>query len=124
MIGALAGPAFKYQGAGSSFVNAARPESLLQALRAVGQKVRYEPGYSVQAGHRQRRAGGARRAPGQTGAYGGVLHGLTDLYETEGYDRTHLRLPGNQLALLRRLAAVNPRVVVLLAAGGAVETAG
>ena len=48
--------------------------------------------------------------------------GLTDLYETEGYDRAHLRLPAGQLALLRRLAAVNPRVAVVLAAGGPVET--
>ncbi len=47
--------------------------------------------------------------------------GLTDLYETEGYDRAHLRLPAGQLALLRRLAAVNPRVAVVLAAGGPVE---
>ena len=122
VIGALAGPAFKYQGAGSSFVNAARPESLLQALRAAGQKVRYEPGYSVQQGTGS--AALAARAVHLAKRAHTVVYcmGLTDLYETEGYDRTHLRLPGNQLALLRRLAAVNPRVVVLLAAGGAVET--
>ena len=114
MIGALAGPAFQYQGAGSSFVNAARPESLLQALRAAGQKVRYEPGYSVQQGTGS--AALAARAVHLAKRAHTVVYcmGLTDLYETEGYDRTHLRLPGNQLALLRRLAAVNPRVVVLL----------
>ena len=122
VVGALAGPAFKYQGAGSSFVNAARPENLLQALRAAGHRVRYEPGYSVQQGRGS--AALAARAVHLAKRAHTVVYcmGLTDLYETEGYDRPHLRLPADQLALLRRLAAVNPRVAVVLAAGGPVET--
>lgn len=122
LIGALAGPDFKYQGAGSSFVNAAQPECLLQAMRAAQCNVRYEPGYCARrdepdAAMAARAVHLARRA--KTVVY---CMGLTDLYETEGYDRTHLRLPHNQLVLLQRLAAVNRRIVVVLASGGAVET--
>ena len=36
VVGALAGPDFKYQGAGSSFVNAARPESLFAGFARGG----------------------------------------------------------------------------------------
>ena len=35
--------------------------------------------------------------------------GLTDLFETEGYDRAHMRLPFNQLHLLDRLAGAGKR---------------
>lgn len=40
--------------------------------------------------------------------------GLTDLFETEGYDRAHMRLPFNQLHLLDRLAGAGKDVVVVL----------
>ena len=48
--------------------------------------------------------------------------GLTDLFETEGYDRAHMRLPFNQLHLLDRLAGAGKDVVVVLAGGSPVET--
>ena len=40
--------------------------------------------------------------------------------ESEGFDRTHLDLPANQLATLEAVAAVNPNVVVVLANGSTV----
>ena len=95
-------------GAGSSFVNAARPESLLQALRAGRAEGALRAGLFGAAGAQAAPRWAARAVHlakrARTVVY---CMGLTDLYETEGYDRTHLRLPGNQLALLRRLAAVN-----------------
>ena len=122
LIGALAGPDFKYQGAGSSFVNAAQPECLLRAMRSAGRTVRYEPGYCARRDEPD--VAMAARAVHLASRAHTVVYcmGLTDLYETEGYDRTHLRLPRNQLVLLQRLAAVNKRIVVVLASGGAVET--
>ncbi|WP_344111013.1 glycoside hydrolase family 3 C-terminal domain-containing protein [Kribbella alba] len=50
--------------------------------------------------------------------------GLPSSYESEGFDREHLDLPASQLALVERLAAVNPRLVVVLANGSAVRLAG
>lgn len=38
--------------------------------------------------------------------------------ESEGFDRDHMRLNGNQIALLSRLAAMNSRVVMVLANRG------
>ena len=45
--------------------------------------------------------------------------GLPATDESEGFDRTHMDLPANQLALLQAVAEAHPRVVVVLANGSA-----
>jgi beta-glucosidase len=50
-----------------------------------------------------------------------VFAGLSSEWESEGFDRTDLQLPGDQNALIARVAAANPRTVVVLNAGSAVE---
>ena len=49
-----------------------------------------------------------------------MVLGLPAADESEGFDRTHLNLPDNQLTVLKRVAAVNPNVVVVLANGSTV----
>jgi beta-glucosidase len=49
-----------------------------------------------------------------------VCVGLNGEWDTEGMDRPHMDLPGLQNDLVRRVAAANPRTVVLLQSGGAV----
>ena len=50
--------------------------------------------------------------------------GLPDSAESEGFDRTHLELPEDQVALLEQVAAVADRVVVVLANGSVVRLSG
>jgi beta-glucosidase len=50
-----------------------------------------------------------------------VVVGTTDEVESEGFDRTTLALPGRQDELVRRVAAVNQRTVVVVNAGSPVE---
>jgi beta-glucosidase len=50
-----------------------------------------------------------------------VVVGTTDEVESEGFDRTSLALPGRQDELVRRVAAVNARTVVVVNAGSPVE---
>jgi beta-glucosidase len=50
-----------------------------------------------------------------------VVVGTNDEWETEGRDRESLALPGEQDALVRRAAAVNPRTVVVVNTGSPVE---
>ena len=50
--------------------------------------------------------------------------GLPPSDESEGFDRAHMDLPDNQTALLPRLAAANPNLIVVLANGSAVRLAG
>jgi len=49
-----------------------------------------------------------------------VFAGLPDGYETEGSDRPDMELPGDQVALIRTVAAANPRTVVVLQNGAPV----
>jgi beta-glucosidase len=49
-----------------------------------------------------------------------VVVGTTPEWESEGFDRRSLALPGEQDDLVRRVAAVNPRTVVLINAGSPV----
>ncbi len=50
-----------------------------------------------------------------------VVVGLDADWETEGSDRVNLELPGRQAELVARVAAVNPRTVVVLEAGGPLD---
>ncbi|MFC4035591.1 beta-glucosidase [Streptomyces polygonati] len=50
-----------------------------------------------------------------------VVVATTERVESEGFDRTDLRLPGRQDELVARVAAVNPRTVVVVNAGSPVE---
>ena len=51
-----------------------------------------------------------------------VVVGLTDLDESEGFDRAHMRMPQGHIRLIETVAEANPNTVVVLLAGGVVET--
>ena len=55
----------------------------------------------------------AKRAAGEA-EVAVIFAGLPDRYESEGYDRKHLQLPGNQNQLIEAVASVQSRVVVVL----------
>ncbi len=50
-----------------------------------------------------------------------VIVGTNEEWETEGRDRSTLQLPGRQDELVQRVAAANPRTVVVVNAGAPVE---
>jgi beta-glucosidase len=50
-----------------------------------------------------------------------VFAGTTEQYETEGWDRPNLRLPGRQDELVEAVAAANPNTVVVLNVGAPIE---
>ncbi|MDZ4195934.1 MAG: glycoside hydrolase family 3 C-terminal domain-containing protein, partial [Candidatus Izemoplasmatales bacterium] len=49
-----------------------------------------------------------------------VVVGLTDQYESEGYDRTHLDLPLGHTRLIEAISEVNPNTIVILQIGSPV----
>ncbi|GEK22415.1 beta-glucosidase [Cellulomonas xylanilytica] len=116
----------RYQGAGSSQVNPTRLDAPLDALRAAGGELPFAAGFTIAGGP----AGDddALLAEAVSVARGAgtvvVFLGLPGPDESEGYDRPRLGLPDNQVALLRAVAEVNPRVVVVLANGSAVSVTG
>ena len=112
----------RYQGAGSSLVNPTKLSTALNAIRCDDalQLVGYEPGFIRTGGASKRRLARAVRLAQQADAVV-VYVGLDESKEAEGIDRTTLALPDNQLECIAALAAVHSRVIVVVAAGGAVE---
>lgn len=110
----------RFQGGGSSHINCCKVTSLLDAAGDIP-GVAYAQGYRTDSDETdetlQREALEAAKHAEKVV----IVAGLPDSYESEGYDRTHLRIPANQNALIEAVAAVNPRVVVLLYNGAPVE---
>ncbi|HYP43965.1 MAG TPA: glycoside hydrolase family 3 C-terminal domain-containing protein [Propionibacteriaceae bacterium] len=110
----------RFQGAGSSQVNPTRVDSLLEELRAIYGEVPFAAGYGIgeTSGDADLLAEAERVAASADTVV--VMIGLPGADESEGFDRTHMNLPANQLAVLKAVAAVNPNVVVVLVNGSTV----
>lgn len=50
-----------------------------------------------------------------------IFAGLTEIYESEGIDRTHIELPKNQNKLISEICKVNKNVVVILSHGSVIR---
>lgn len=111
----------RYQGAGSSMVN---PTHLMRALDVLAETFPQNMGYA-QGFLREDKVNTAlleqAKKLASTAAVVLLYLGLPEVFEVEGQDRAHMRLPQNQITLLEALAQVNPNIVVVLSAGSAVE---
>ncbi|MFT4215432.1 MAG: glycoside hydrolase family 3 C-terminal domain-containing protein [Microbacterium sp.] len=113
----------RYQGGGSSRVNARLVDAALPAIESVtgADSVRFAPGYTLDGlGDEQGLIAEAVHAARESHT-ALVFLGLPEEEESEGYDRPHISLPVGQLRLLREVCAVQPRTVVVLSHGGMVE---
>ncbi|HPZ65211.1 MAG TPA: glycoside hydrolase family 3 C-terminal domain-containing protein [Bacillota bacterium] len=111
----------RYQGSGSSLINPTRLENALDEMKRRGLKFAYAPGYShiTDAPDEALIVEACRLAKEAEVVV--VFAGLTDTYESEGFDREHLKLPANQDLLIQRLARINPNLVVVLSGGAPME---
>lgn len=120
VIGALARSP-RYQGAGSSKINPTRLDKAFDCLMEAGLNVTYAPGYHKATDEPdealiEQACRTAERAEKVV-----LFAGLTEAYESEGYDRSHMHLPHSQEQLIHAVAKVNPNVIVVLAGGSPVE---
>lgn len=112
----------RYQGAGSSLVNPTRLEDPLDELKKAGLRVvGYAKGFR-RGGGRSEKLIKEAVALAKRADIALLFLGLDEGGEAEGMDRADMRLPENQTALLRAVAAENPNTVVVLSCGCAVET--
>ncbi|KUI03750.1 glycoside hydrolase family 3 C-terminal domain-containing protein [Mycobacterium sp. IS-3022] len=116
----------RYQGGGSSHVRPTRVESALTELTAIVDgrcEIRFAPGFALDDS-----ASAALLADAVAAARDAevvlMFLGLPDASESEGFDRTTLELPADQLRVLDAVASVNPNIAVVLNNGGVVLTAG
>ena len=112
----------RYQGAGSSMVNAAQVDDTLPLLdEFFPARVGFAQGFERLDTANDALADEAVQLA-KTADCAVVYLGLPECFETEGLDRTHMRLPENQIALMKKLRAVCKKMVVVLSCGSAVET--
>ena len=50
-----------------------------------------------------------------------IFAGLTDSYESEGFDRENMKMPLGHIRMIEEVAKVNPNVIVVLMSGSAIE---
>ena len=112
----------RYQGAGSSMVNSTQVDVLLDKLinselNVIGYQQGFDRHGKPDAALRKSACELATQADTVV-----LCMGLDEIAESEGLDRSNLRLAQNQVDLLQAVAAVNPKIVVVLYSGSVVET--
>ena len=112
----------RYQGAGSSMVNSTQVDVLLDKLidselNVIGYQQGFDRHGKPDAALQKSACELAAQADTVV-----LCMGLDEIAESEGLDRSNLRLAQNQVELLQAVAAVNPKIVVVLYSGSVVET--
>ncbi len=112
----------RYQGVGSSNIHPTRLENMLHyAKKEWKGPLTYSKGYSRNSDQVDRNllSEAIESAIGADVAI--LMVGLPDSYESEGFDRIHLKLPPSHEALIEEISAVQPNVIVVLSNGAPVE---
>ena len=112
----------RYQGAGSSMVNSTQVDVLLDklidsAVNVIGYQQGFDRHGKLDAALQKSACELAAQADTVV-----LCMGLDEIAESEGLDRSNLRLAQNQAELLQAVKAVNPKIVVVLYSGSVVET--
>ena len=112
----------RYQGAGSSMVNSTQVDVLLDKLidselNIIGYQQGFDRHGKPDAALQKSACELAAQADTVV-----LCMGLDEIAESEGLDRSNLRLAQNQVDLLQAVKAVNPKIVVVLYSGSVVET--
>jgi beta-glucosidase len=125
----------RYQGGGSSQITPTRLDDALTEITAAAQgTVLFAPGYLTGATAAQEAQDGETEAEADRDllAEAVALAAASDValvfagstHETEGADSSGIDLPAAHRELIERVAAVNPRTVVILSNGAVLSTAG
>lgn len=110
----------RYGGGGSSKIKCYKMTSAIDAAREAGLNVKYVKGYNDDFETTSQALTDEALAAAREADTVVVFAGLPESFESEGADRTSLDMPQVQNELIEKLAAVNPRIVVLLHNGSPV----
>lgn len=110
----------RFQGAGSSFINPTALDCAYTEFLKNGYKVAYSRGYDKTTDVPDEDMIAAAVELAKKADTAVIFAGLTEVYESEGFDRKHIDLPPAHNALIKAVAEVNPNTVVVLSGGSAV----
>ena len=110
----------RYQGGGSSHINSYMIDSAVDCVKEYAD-VAYAQGYVTDEDRidetlKKEAVDTAEKADTVV-----IFAGLPDSFESEGYDRTHIKMPQCQLDLIDAITQVNKNVVVVLHNGSPIE---
>ena len=111
----------RYQGSGSSQINPIRLHNALEGYEERGVKYSYSRGYDVNTDVVDQAMIDEAVKVAKEADVVVIYAGLTDDYESEGFDRNRLTMPTNHNALIDAVAKVHDHVVVVLQNGAPVE---
>ena len=109
----------RYQGGGSSHINPYQVKGAWELLNGVS----YAMGYTLDDSAAEELAEEAVALAAKSDA-AVIFAGLPDAYESEGYDRRHMRLPEQQNHLIERVSRVQPNLIYSVHNGSPVRCPG
>lgn len=113
-----------FQGGGSSHINSFRVSSALEAvshMAKASENVTYAEGFSVEQDVYDEALAAEAIEAARRADKAVVFAGLPESFESESYDRSHMRLPDCQNRLIAEIIKVQPNTVVVLHNGSPVE---
>ncbi|NGP46854.1 glycosyl hydrolase [Bacillaceae bacterium SIJ1] len=113
----------RYQGGGSSHVVPTKLDSVFDEMKKLAEEaeVNYADGYKLDSDEIDEELIFEAKELASQSDVTVIFAGLPDRYESEGYDRTHLRIPTNHQRLIEAVATVQKNVIVVLSNGAPVE---
>lgn len=113
----------RFQGGGSSHINTFKVESAVEAVNAweEGVKPVYVKGFDDAEDETDEALLKEAVEAAKNADTAVIFAGLPDSFESEGYDRKHMRMPDCQNRLIEAVSEVQPNTVVVLHNGSPVE---
>ena len=110
----------RFQGGGSSHINSFRVDNALDFASKIG-NVDYAEGFPSDRDLYDEALSKEAIAKAADADKAVIFAGLPDSFESEGYDRQHMKLPDCQNKLIREILRVQPNTVIVLHNGSPVE---
>ncbi|MBU3875045.1 glycoside hydrolase family 3 C-terminal domain-containing protein [Faecalicatena sp. AGMB00832] len=111
----------RYQGGGSSHINASRVTSAWEAAQKKDRNVTYAQGFPFDGDVKDDQKFAEAIELAKSSDVAVIFAGLPDSFESEGFDRKNMKMPDCQNALIEEIARVQPNIVVVLHNGSPVE---
>ncbi|MCI9421265.1 MAG: glycosyl hydrolase [Dorea sp.] len=110
----------RFQGGGSSHINSFRVSNVLDVV-SENANITYAKGFPANADIYDESLAKEAVEAAKAADKVVIFAGLPDSFESEGYDRAHMRLPDCQNRLIDEILAVQPDTVIVLHNGSPVE---
>ncbi len=123
LIGAFAKKP-RFQGGGSSHVNPTRVDDAVEEITKIVEgkaNILYSEGYNLDSDIPDEKLIEEAKEVAKRANVVVIFAGLPERYESEGYDRPHMKMPESHNKLIEEIAQINHNLVVVLSNGSPIE---